>query len=164
MGEVRPTSVLIQSYLFDQPVETLLRQPYAQRTYRGRPGRVRVEYSPSKLSDLSSGLVSQGDFDLHLSRSSESRFTSWVEVPQNAPLVSNSHNPAELNLLQEAQGDDFSLHLSLEPLRPATRYEYRLWIQGSEGGSVRPSRTFQFTTAPNPADLQDVSFLFTQRI
>ena len=159
MGEVRPTSVLIQSYLFDQPVETLLRHPYAQRTYRGRPGRVRVEYSPSKLSDLSSGLVSQGDFDLHLSRSSESRFTSWVEVPQNAPLVSNSHNPAELNLLQEAQGDDFSLHLSLESLRPATRYEYRLWIQGSEGGSVRPSRTFQFTTAPNPADLQDVSFL-----
>ena len=161
VGEVRPTSVLIQSYLFAQPAEALLPQPYAERTYRGRPGRVRVEYRSSQLRHLFSGPVSQGEFDHYLEQERESKFTSWVEVPQNGPLVSNSHNPTQVTLLQEAQGDDFSFHLSLESLRPSTRYEYRLWIQGSEGGSVRPSRTFQFTTAPNPADLQDVSFLAT---
>ncbi len=57
--------------------------------------------------------------------------------------------------------NDFTLSLSLEPLRPATRYRYQVSVGGADGASGRPAAVGEFTTLPEAAQSVPVTFAWS---
>ncbi len=159
VGEVTTNSALIQSYLLDQPPDTLLRQPYAERVYPGQGGWVSVEYSSSPLSADVPETVSPEEFAQHRKEKSQSRFTVWRKVPTESPAIHPEDGTAEVEQLEKARASDFSFHQKLHSLEPGTEYFFRLWMKMQEDGPLRAGGLHRFRTAPAAAAQQDVSFI-----
>lgn len=161
VGEVKPTSALIHTYLLSQPSHEFLQQPYAERSYRGMAGAVWIEYSRTELPEVGLAPISQEEFARYRREKKESRFTSPVRVPQSFEPVVNPFNPAEKEAVQAAGKTDYSARVLLTSLQPGARYFFRLWARGETPDLVRPGRRHRFTTAPASDSPREVSFIAT---
>lgn len=158
IGEVRPHSAVVESYLLSEAANELIRRPYLQRNYTGESGWAAVEYSAEPLKDSFEAPISPEALTEYRENKKTSRFTEWRRIPQQLSLPAERSSLEQKELAQAGE-TDYSFHDTLKDLEPATHYYTRVWIKRDDSGPIRAGAVHEFRTPPEPDASQDVSFL-----